>query len=407
MRTMNQTSNGIRETGLVARHLVRAALIVPLLLAALSGCGSGVGACRNVNCTSAPSQTFQICPTGDGAIVSEEFTTGSCLFDPNNSTSAASAACEQAVNTWCSGGSGGGSGGGSAGGHGGGSAGGSGGGSAGGSGGGSAGGSAGGSGGGSAGGSGGGSAGGSGGGSAGGSGGGSAGGSGGGSAGGSAGGSGGGSAGGSGGGSAGGSGGGSAGGSGGGSAGGSGGGASDGNPTHASSCTPTTGSALSGSHGRLDGFVTYVSVENASSSCSNNPTHVHIEVTAGGKTYDVAVDVGTSSTDEVFQYVSNSIAMPDGAWSEGWHSGYSLTYTGLGLTSSQFTSESPSARTTDLEASLANANHISIFCVPYSSGNGCHYVHYYNGGGNDGAIVVDPLSATPQMMFFRFSTASF
>ena len=233
------------------------------------------------------------------------------------------------------------------------------------------------------------------------------GGSGGGSAGGSAGGSGGGSAGGSAGGSGGGSAGGSAGGSGGGAAGGSGGGSGDGTPTRANSCEQTTGSAINTTHGRLDGYVTYVSVENAASSCSNDSSHVHIEVTSGGKLYDVAVDIGTSSSDETYIYESDSIQMPDGAWSEGWHGSDGLTYTSLGLTASQFVGATPSARTSGLEAELANANHISIYCTGYSTDDGCHDVHYHSGGGNDGALVLNPLSATPHMIFSRFSTDSF
>ena len=132
-------------------------------------------------------------------------------------------------------------------------------------------------------------------------------------------------------------------------------------------------------------------------------------MTANGKTYDVAVDIGTSSTDEVYLYESDSLTVPDGAWSEGWHGSAGFTYESLGLTSGEFTPTTPAARISALEAELATANHISIFCTGYTPGdNGCHDVHYHSSsGGHDGAIVLNPLSATPHMMFFHFSSASF
>jgi hypothetical protein len=273
--------------------------------------------------------------------------------------------------------------------------------------GGSGGGSAGGSGGGSAGGSGGGRGGGSGGGSAGGSGGGSAGGSGGGSAGGSGGGSAGGSGGGRGGGSGGGSAGGSGGGSGGGSAGGSGGGSgsSDGAPTRTATCTPTsqeTGTAINTTHGRLDGYLRYVVPLGGSSSCNGDSGHIHLQISVNNAIYDVAVDVGRTNGDSN-SYEAN-MPMPDGAWSEGWHDD-AFSYTALGLKSSQFTSENPTSFANRLTSELTNVNHISVFGIAYSSHNGAHDIHYYNG--NDGALVLEPLSASPRILFFRFATQSF
>ena len=233
----------------------------------------------------------------------------------------------------------------------------------------------------------------------------------GGSGGGSAGGSGGGSAGGSGGGSAGGSGGGSAGGSGGGSAGGSGGsaggsGGTDGDPTRTSACTPLsqeTGTAINTSHGRLDGTVTYVVPLGGPSSCNGDSGHIHIQVQANGDVYDVAVDVGKTPGDALLY--ETDMALPDGAWSEGWHGSDALSYTSLGLTASEFVSQVPATLAQHLEQELATVNHISIFGTGYSSQNGCHDIHYYNG--NDGALVLEPLSATPHVLFFRFSTQSF
>ena len=233
------------------------------------------------------------------------------------------------------------------------------------------------------------------------------GGSGGGSAGGSGGGSAGGRGGGSGGGSAGGSGGGRGGGSGGGSAGGSGGGSgtSDGTPTRTATCTPTsqqTGTAINTTHGRLDGYLRYVVPLGGSSSCNGDSGHIHLQISVNNALYDVAVDVGRSNGDSN-SYEAN-MAMPDGAWSEGWHDD-AFSYTALGITSAQFTSENPTSFANRLTSELANVNHIAVFGIAYSSHNGAHDIHYYNG--SDGALVLEPLSASPRILFFRFATQSF
>ena len=99
------------------------------------------------------------------------------------------------------------------------------------------------------------------------------------------------------------------------------------------------------------------------------------------------------------------MALPDGAWSEGWHGSDALSYRSLGLTASQFAAQDPSTLAQHLEAELASVNHISVFGTGYSSKNGCHDIHYYNG--NDGALVLEPLSPTPHVLFFRFATQSF
>jgi len=56
---------------------------------------------------------------------------------------------------------------------------------------------------------------------------------------------------------------------------------------------------------------------------------------------------------------------------------------------------------------LANVSKISIFCKGYPQGNGCHDVHYEDGSGEDGAIVLNPTEATSQMLFFHFTSQTF
>jgi hypothetical protein len=175
-----------------------------------------------------------------------------------------------------------------------------------------------------------------------------------------------------------------------------------------STCTPLsqqTGTAVDTSHGRLDGTLVYVLPLKGSNACNGDDSHVHLQVEVSGQVYDVAVDVG-STGDEVGLY-QTSLALSGGAWSEGWHGSDSLAYPTLGLHSTSFPLDSPSSIAASVEALLQDTAQISIFCTGYSQGNGCHDVHYENGAGNDGAIVLDPSAATPSVLFFRFSDQTF
>lgn len=122
-----------------------------------------------------------------------------------------------------------------------------------------------------------------------------------------------------------------------------------------------------------------------------------------GSVYDIAVNVGTTA-DNIF-YLEKDAALPDMVWSEGWHSGAPLSYGNLGVHSTDFTQLSKAAVTTSIEQELASANHISVFAVGYDQTGG-HLVHY-QGGTSDGAVVIDPLSASSKLMLFHFSNQSF
>jgi hypothetical protein len=98
------------------------------------------------------------------------------------------------------------------------------------------------------------------------------------------------------------------------------------------------------------------------------------------------------------------MTIPDGAWSEGWHTSDALSYKSLGIESAQLTQLSPSMAATTLENDLATANHISVFGTGYNA-SGMHLIHYEDG--KDGAIVIDPQDATSRVLFFRFSEDSF
>lgn len=180
----------------------------------------------------------------------------------------------------------------------------------------------------------------------------------------------------------------------------------DGPPSYTSACTPLsaqTGTAINTKHGRLDGYLSYVVPKDGASSCNGDDTHVHLQIRMNGVIYDVAVDIGAFTGDA--NLYEADMALPQGAWSEGWHD-VGLSYPQLGLHSTQFTAEDPTTLGQKIQTELAGVNHVSVFGDAYAQGNGCHDVHYENGTA-DGALVINPLFPTAHILFFRFSTQTF
>jgi hypothetical protein len=185
--------------------------------------------------------------------------------------------------------------------------------------------------------------------------------------------------------------------------------AADAGVTRNAACTPTSqqnGTAVDSSHGRLDGTLVYVVPVDQGKQCNGDNSHVHLQVEVSGEVYDIAVDIGTAPNDEV-GYLEETMAVPGGAWAEGWHGDDTLSYPTLGIHSTAFGLMAPDIVSQQVLTLLANTSKISIFCTGYSQGNGCHDVHYENGSGKDGAIVLDPTAATSPIVFFRFATPSF
>ena len=180
-------------------------------------------------------------------------------------------------------------------------------------------------------------------------------------------------------------------------------------PSRNATCTPLkeqTGTAIDSAHGRLDGYLVYIVNVGEDPECNGDDSHVHLQIDVSGSVYDVAVDIGTAPNDEVGLY-ETALAIPGGAWSEGWHATDALSYPTLGIHSTTFPTMAPTAVAPDVVALLANTAAVSIFCKGYKQGNGCHDVHYENGAGDDGAIVLDPTGTSPHVLFFRFATPAF
>jgi len=167
----------------------------------------------------------------------------------------------------------------------------------------------------------------------------------------------------------------------------------DGTPVR-NACTSKLGQGLTKTFGRLDGTIVSI-VPTSQTSCNGDSTHVHLQVLMQGAVYDVAVNVDGLMAE-------TSHAMVQGAWAEGWHSPANLDYP------ADLSEHSPAFATTNasaLEQKLASVNHVSIFATGYGP-DGAHLVHR-NGGGHDGAVVLWPLSDSPDFLVFRFSTQSF
>jgi hypothetical protein len=172
---------------------------------------------------------------------------------------------------------------------------------------------------------------------------------------------------------------------------------SDGTPTR-QACTSNYGSALSAGFGRIDGYLVAI-VPIGASGCNGDSTHVHLQVKMNGSIYDVAVNADGN-------FDEGDLALPDGAWSEGWHS-VTLDYPTIGVHSTAFQSLGLSATGQKIEQELATANHISVFMQAYTgsdAGSGGHDVHRY-GSGHDGAIVIRPLDSVAHVLFFDFASS--
>lgn len=169
-------------------------------------------------------------------------------------------------------------------------------------------------------------------------------------------------------------------------------------------CVESLASGLTTAFGRLDGYLVAV-LSPGHHGCHSDSDHIHLQVKVSGKIYDIAitaVDTNGSAVD----FLERDLALPDGAWSEGWHTNVHLDYTQLGLHDADFTATSKADLTTRVEHALQTANHVSIFATGYSDRTGAHKVHR-NGGGADGALIIDPTAATSHALLFHFETQRF
>ena len=176
----------------------------------------------------------------------------------------------------------------------------------------------------------------------------------------------------------------------------------DGTPTRLP-CTSQFGTAMTPAFGRLDGFLVAI-VPPGSGNCQGDSSHVHLQVKMNGAIYDLAVNVGSGSMQDV-QSTTRDIQMPGIPWSEGWHPNVTDDYASLGVHSADLPPAPPAQLTSEITSDLASANHISVFATGYGPGGG-HLVHH-NGSGHDGMIVTMPLANMAHVRLFSFSSQTF
>jgi hypothetical protein len=173
----------------------------------------------------------------------------------------------------------------------------------------------------------------------------------------------------------------------------------DGTPSR-QPCTSSFGDAIRGAYGRLDGFIASVVPPARGGECAADRHHVHVQVAANGQTFDVAINTNSGFM------AKKDAPLPAGPWSEGWHRDVTLDYVSdLGLHDGDFAAVSAAELDQQIEAALANANHVSVFATPYSHG-GVHLVHRHLNH-DDGALVLDPLAPNAHVFAFKFSDQAF
>jgi hypothetical protein len=173
-------------------------------------------------------------------------------------------------------------------------------------------------------------------------------------------------------------------------------------------CTATFGNGMSATYGRIDGYVWSVVPAGTTSCGTNDSNHIRVEVQMKGAYYTFAVPDASDVT--MLEKDMTTKEFPT-AWSEGWNTGASFAFDyptiGIHSTDTGWSASNAAIRNT-LTDELSKANHISIYNTGYSSSGG-HLIHRSTSGatGLDGAIVLNPLSATPHIIFFKFATETF
>lgn len=176
----------------------------------------------------------------------------------------------------------------------------------------------------------------------------------------------------------------------------------------ADGCASTFGAVFTDAFGRADGVVTAV-VPPAWECPLKNGDHVVIQVSIDGGVQRLVVNVESDFGDPRVWLQRASLPLPAPAYAEGWHPGLTLDYPSLGFHSDagwdRVNLEEATARVLELVRVGAP---LSVYAT--SSGGSyaasAHKIHR-NGRGNDGAIVVDPLGASPQWLLFRFDNQAF
>ncbi|MBK8256463.1 MAG: hypothetical protein IPK82_27820 [Polyangiaceae bacterium] len=167
------------------------------------------------------------------------------------------------------------------------------------------------------------------------------------------------------------------------------------------------GVGLTNAFGRLDGTVLAVVKPTDTACFLPNDDHVVLQVLWNNEAYRMVINVQSSFGDpDVFYLVTNKV--PTGApWVEGWHPGVTLDYVNdLGIHANEFT-QFPMLELSDKIADeITLGQKVSVYAESDNYPSSAHNIHR-NGGGQDGAIVIDPESDAPRALLFHFADQNF
>lgn len=176
-------------------------------------------------------------------------------------------------------------------------------------------------------------------------------------------------------------------------------------------CVSVFGTSLTRAFGRIDGHV--VAVVPPGVQCPlPNDDHVVIQIAIDGGVHRIVVNVLSNSSDPNIRFMSRGIGpLPAPAFSDGWHPGLGLDYPTLGVHSGldagweSLTMEQASLR---IDQALTIGAPLSVYGSSSggSTASSAHLIHRH-ARNDDGAIVINPLSAAPTWLLFSFAEQQF
>jgi hypothetical protein len=176
-------------------------------------------------------------------------------------------------------------------------------------------------------------------------------------------------------------------------------------------CAQVFGDALTPAFGRVDGTVVAV-VPPADPGCAlPNSDHLVVQVAFDGGVYRMVINVQSSFGDPRIQLKTVHAPLPAPAFAEGWHTSVSLDYpTQFGLHSDLDAGWEPvdlNEATRRISALIEIGARLSTYSTAGAGyADSTHLVHR-NGGGHDGAVVVNPTSPSPTWLLFHFANQIF
>ncbi|AKU99627.1 hypothetical protein AKJ09_06291 [Labilithrix luteola] len=176
-------------------------------------------------------------------------------------------------------------------------------------------------------------------------------------------------------------------------------------------CANTFGDKLTDAFGRIDGIVYSVQKPSDKTCVMPNNDHVILQVLMNGAVYRLVINVQSDRPDQDVRvrYGTMTHALPAPAFAEGWHTDAPLDYV-TSLDAHTTAAFQPYALG-DLVSKLADAIHPGQQVSVYgTSANGRHesaHLIHRNKTNMDGAIVLEPTSASPTFHLFHFATQTF